>query len=400
MPMSTATGIPEQTMTTPAVVPEPAPPPARLRPRRWPLLAALIVLALVAAAFGIIRAWPGLFSPPLAQVIRASGRIEGREVTLAAKTIQARVKRLLADEGQTVTKGQLLAELDAVQLEAQVAAARASVANVDAQVRQASLDVAYTAKNSQAAIAAADAALSSAHAHVGRTNAILTNAIAAHERAIALFNSGAISKQELDAAEMTLHISRADVTAAEKEVTRAEANLNLAKASADTIGLKHQQLQALQESRRAATARLEEAQANLAERLIVAPDNGTIVSRTAEVGDVVSPGSPIFQVVDMTRLYVKVYIPEPDIAKFRLGDAAEVFVDAFPGRSFSAQISKIYDQAEFTPKNVETAEERMKLVFGVELTVVNPNGVLKPGMPADCVIHWKFTESDGNGHGS
>ena len=173
------------------------------------------------------------------------------------------------------------------------------------------------------------------------------------------------------------------MSAAEKEVARAEATVTLAKASADTVGLKRQQIRALQENRRSAAGRLAEAQANLAERLIVAPADGTIVSRPVEVGDVVSPGSPMFQIVDLRRLYVKVYIPEPDIAKLRLGDPAEVSVDAFPGRRFAARISKISDQAEFTPKNVETPEERLKLVFGVELTFVNPDGLLKPGMPAD-----------------
>jgi HlyD family secretion protein len=194
---------------------------------------------------------------------------------------------------------------------------------------------------------------------------------------------------------MVLRTSRADVAAAEKEVTRGEANLALARASTDMIGLKQHQLQVLEQNRRTAVARLQEAQANLAERLIIAPGNGTIVSRPVEVGDVVSPGSPIFQIVDMGRLYLKVYIPEPDIAKLRLGDAAEVFVDAFPGRGFAARISKIYDQAEFTPKNVETAEERLKLVFGIELAFVDPDSLLKPGMPADCVIHWQPARTDG-----
>ena len=398
--MSTVTYTPQQPAAMPRVSDEPGSAPLLRRQRRWLLLAAFAVVSLAAAAFAITRAWPVLFSRPVLQVVRTSGRIEGREVTLAAKTIQARVKTLLADEGQTVAKGQLLAELDAAQVDAQVAAARAAVANVDVQVRQASLDVAYTAKNIDASIAAAVAALSSAQAHVTRANAIELNAAAAHERASTLFNFGAIAKQELDMAEMTLQTSRADVTAAEKDVARADANLAFAKASADTVDLKRHQLQALQESRHSAVARLEEAQANLAERLITAPGNGTIVSRPVEVGDVVSPGTPIFQIVDMGRLYLKVYIPEPDIAKLRLGDPAEIFVDAFPGRGFSAHISKIYDQAEFTPKNVETAEERMKLVFGVELSLLNPDGVLKPGMPADCVIRWTPAGGDRDGHGS
>ena len=370
------------------------------RPGQKRLFAVFIVVVLAAAVFAIAHAWSALFSEPMPPIVRASGRIEGREVTLAAKTIQGRVKRLMADEGQRVTKGQLLAELDAAQIDAQVAAAAAGVTNLDAQIRQASLDVAYTAKNADASIAAADAALSSADAHVIRANAILVNATAAYDRTNALFNDGAVSKQDLDAAQMTLHTSRADVAAAEKDVVRAEANLALAKASTDSIGLKRLQLQALEGSRRAAVARLEEAQANSAERLLMAPENGTIVSRAVEVGDIVSPGSPIFRVVDMTRLYVKVYVPEPDIGKLRLDDPAEVFVDAFPGRSFAARISKIYEEAEFTPKNVETAEERLKLVFGIELVLGNRDGVLKPGMPADCVIHWKPVGPDNDGDGS
>jgi HlyD family secretion protein len=371
---------------TPAA-PSPGAAPRPTRRVRY-LLAAMV---LSAAAVAITLAWPHLFPPPAPSIVKASGRIEGREVTVAPKGIQGRITRLLADEGETVVKGQLLAELDAAQLEAQYAAASASVTSLDAQITQASLDVAYTAKNSEASVAAAAAGLTSAQAHVVRANAILTNATLAHTRAAALFEGGATSKQELDQAEMVLRTSEADVAAAEKDVARAEADLALARASADTIGLKRQQLRALQESRRSALGRVAEAQANLAERQISAPLDGTILSRPVEVGDVVSPGSPVFQIVDMGRLYVKVYIPEPEIGKLTLGARAEVFIDAFPHRSFAARVSKIHAQAEFTPKNVETAEERLKLVFGVELTLVNPDGVLKPGMPADCVIHWTAT---------
>ena len=355
---------------------------------------------LIAAAIAIARAWSTLFAPPAPQAVVASGRIEGREVTLAAKAIQGRVKRLMADEGQTVTTGQVLAELDVEQLRAQAASAAASVATLDAQVDQATLDVSLTAKNSAASIAVADAVLSAARAQVLRANAVLANAKAAQARAAAMFDAGAISRQELDQAEMMLRTSEADVDAANKEVARADANLELANASVDAIGLKQHQVQALEASRRAAAGKLTEAQANLAESLIVAPGNATIVSRPVEVGDVVSAGTPIFQLVDMNRLYLKVYIPEPDIAKLRLGDPADVTVDAYPRRNFAARVSRIYEQAEFTPKNVETAEERLKLVFGVELALDNADGMLKPGMPADAVIHWTNHRPDRPRYGS
>jgi HlyD family secretion protein len=399
-PTSGAIARDEQVADQPGVA-TPVPPVAVATPasnrRAWYAIGAVI---LVVAVLAIAGAWSRFFAPPLPPVIMASGRIEGREVTLAPKSIQGRVKRLLVDEGDTVTEGQLLAQLDAAQIEAQAGAALGAVANLDAQIAQATLDVAYTAKNSAASIAAADAALATAQAHVTRAKAVVANSQAAHDRATTMFSIGAISKQDLDLAEMALRTSDADEAAAEKDVVGAEANLALARASADTIGLKRQQLRALQESRASAIGRLAEAQANLAERQIIAPVGGTIVSRPVEVGDVVSPGSPVFQMIDMNRLYVKVYIPEPDVARLRLGDPADVFVDAFPRRSFAARISKISDQAEFTPKNVETAEERLKLVFGVELALAATDGLLKPGMPVDAVIHWQATTTGEGRRGS
>ena len=384
----------------PVKVQAPAPPPTVTRPAtvRRSYIAAIIVL--IAAAFVIARALPRLFSRPQANVVMASGRIEGRDVTLAPKDIQGRVKRLLADEGQTVTKGQLLAELDNVQLEARYATLNADIARLDVQINQATLDVAYTAKNSDASIAAAEAAVSSAQARVVRAQAVLANSTAAFQRATSLVRDDVITKHEFDQAEMSLRTSEADLTAAEKDLAHTQADLTLARASKDTIALKQQQVRALQASRLAAVGQLAEAEANLAERQIVAPTDGTILSRPVEVGDVVSPGSPLFVMVDMSRLYLKVYIAEPDIPKLKLGDPADVSVDAFPNRVFAARVSKISDQAEFTPKNVETAEERLKLVFGVELTFVNPERVLKPGMPADGVIHWASSGSGGTRHGS
>lgn len=378
-----------------APAPPPSPAPPAQRRRRY--LAALLLLSV--GVLAIVRAAPRWFAGPPPQIVTVSGRIEGREVTLAPKDIQGRIKRLLVDEGEAVSKGQLLAELDAAQLEARYATVEAGIANFDVQIRQATLDVSHTAKSSAASIAAAVAAVSSAQARLTRAQAVLANATAVYERALPLLRDAVISKQEFDQAEMSRRTSDADVAAAAKDLARTEADLTLARASGDTIALKRHQVLALQASRRAAVSQLAEARANLAERQILAPIDGTILSRPVEVGDVVGPGAPVFVMIDMSRLYLKAYVPEPDIPKLRLGDAAEVTVDAFPHRTFTARISKISGQAEFTPKNVETPEERLKLVFGVELSLVNPDGVLKPGMPADGVIHWIAGASDGARHG-
>ena len=356
---------------------------------------ALILGILGAALIGLsVRYLPSFFRKPPSDVVIASGRIEGREVTLAPKEIQGRIKTLIVDEGYTVKKGQLLAVLESNQLDAQYANAMANVSNLDEQIKQATIDVAYTTKNTAASVVAAEASVSSAKAHLDHSKAVLANNSAEYDRSAGLFKGEVISKSAFDAATMNFQTSQADVAASEKDLAQAEANLVVAQASKDTIALKQQQLRALQESRRGAVAQLAVAQANMDERQIFSPTDGTILSRPVEVGDVVTPGSPVFVMVDMNRLYLKVYVPEPDIPKLKLGDEADIAVDAFADRTFAARITKIYQQAEFTPKDVETKEERVKLVFGVELTFVKPEGLLKPGMPADAAIHWKANSAN------
>ena len=138
---------------------------------------------------------------------------------------------------------------------------------------------------------------------------------------------------------------------------------------------------------REARAALAEQQRYLEEMTVRAPIAGTVLVRTVERGEWVQPGAPLYTLVDLNQLYLKIYVPEPDIGKLAFGQEARVHVDAYPRRSFPARVSKIASEAEFTPKNVETREERVKLVFAVELALAeNPGGVLKPGMPADAVV--------------
>lgn len=138
---------------------------------------------------------------------------------------------------------------------------------------------------------------------------------------------------------------------------------------------------------REARASLAEQQRYLDEMTVRAPTGGTVLVRTIERGEWVQPGTPLYTLVDLNQLYLKIYVPEPDIGKIVHHQPARVHVDAFPSRHFPARVSKIANEAEFTPKNVETREERVKLVFAVELALdENPDGVLKPGMPADAVV--------------
>ncbi|HED00158.1 MAG TPA: HlyD family efflux transporter periplasmic adaptor subunit [Proteobacteria bacterium] len=321
-------------------------------------------------------------------LIVASGRIEGREVTIAPK-IQGRVKSPLVDESDTVKRGQLLAEIVSDQLEARYLNARESVSLSKAQVEQATVDLGFTIKDAAAAINAAEAAVKAARAQLEKTRAVLEKTRRDFERYSSLFQEQLVSASDFDRVRMNHETSLADVNVAEKELQRAEANLEAALAAKDIVNIKRSHLQGAEANYKAAVARMQEVYADLQETKIYAPADGTILSRPVEVGEIVNPGTPLYVMVDMDKLYLKVYIPEPDIGKIRLGNEVRVFVDAFPDKAFKGNITKIYEQAEFTPKAVETREERVKLVFGVEVSVENPERLLKPGMPGDAVIRWK-----------
>ena len=144
------------------------------------------------------------------------------------------------------------------------------------------------------------------------------------------------------------------------------------------------------EDRQAARRRLEEARAavrtatlNLRKARLLAPTAGLVVTRNFEVGEMVQPGVPVVTMEDLTAPWVEVFVPETEIGKVRVGDRFSVTVDSMPGRTWEGKVTRVYEKAEFTPKTIQTQRERVNLVFRVKVTVENPDGVLKPGMPAD-----------------
>ena len=134
-------------------------------------------------------------------------------------------------------------------------------------------------------------------------------------------------------------------------------------------------------------------QATLAKLQLASPITGTVMSKTIHEGEVAQPGQTLLTLIDLSKVKLTVYVPENLIAQVKLGQPAQVAVDAYPARLFRGSVTRINDQAEFTPKNVETEDERVNTVFAVEITLSNPDGALKPGMPAvsDASIepHWQ-----------
>lgn len=120
---------------------------------------------------------------------------------------------------------------------------------------------------------------------------------------------------------------------------------------------------------------------------IKAPISGTILTKVVEIGDLLSPYSTVVTMADLSSLEMMLYVSEARYGRIKLGDTVDIMVDSFPGEKFSGKVIYISDQAEFTPKNIQTKEERVTQVFGIKIEIPNPELKLKPGMPADAVIY-------------
>jgi HlyD family secretion protein len=198
-----------------------------------------------------------------------------------------------------------------------------------------------------------------------------------------------IAQKQFDEVKASYKVAAAQQTVTRQELAQAQAGLRQARLLPQKVEMKRAEWQAAQASLEAAQASVKEAEANLQDTKIYAPAPGVILTKEVEMGEVVNPGTPLFTLVDFNKLYLKVYINEPDIGKIRLGQEARIYIDAFPDKAFQAKISRVSQRAEFTPKYVETRQERVKLVFAVELRAENQEGFLKPGMPGDAVIRLK-----------
>jgi HlyD family secretion protein len=170
-----------------------------------------------------------------------------------------------------------------------------------------------------------------------------------------------------------------------KSLALAQARLETASANlaAARAGTSPEELAVAQAQVETAQAALDVIQAQIAKLSITAPVDGVVLTRTVEPGEVLVPGAPLLTLIQLKELTITVYVPEDRYGTIRLGQAATVTADSFPGETFNAQVVRIADQAEFTPRNVQTEAGRRTTVFAVDLAVMDTQGRLKPGMPAD-----------------
>lgn len=208
---------------------------------------------------------------------------------------------------------------------------------------------------------------------------------------------GEASELDIAEAEANLELAKANLEDAERQFVKVEqkpdpddlilAETRLAMAEAKLVVAQAdpspEQLAAAASQIGVAEAALDVIQAQIDKLVLLAPIDGIVISRLVEPGEVVLPGTPLMTLADLNELTITVYVLEDRYGAIRLGQSAQMVVDSFPGEIFDATVVRIADEAEFTPRNVQTEEGRRTTVFAVELSVENPEGKLKPGMPAD-----------------
>ncbi|MDD2501906.1 MAG: efflux RND transporter periplasmic adaptor subunit [Geobacter sp.] len=292
--------------------------------------------------------------------LRLTGTIETTTVAVSFK-VPGRLKERLVDEGQQVRIGQIVARLEDDELKDE-RMVRAS----DQQAAQAAL-ADLKAGSRQEEIAASVATLARLKAEADRA---AQDAV----RAEALFKKEVIPRKELDAAR-----AARDATAA--AVREGEERLRLVKAGPRQDAVK--QAQARLEG---ATAARSLADTRLSQAILTAPLGGTVMAKHAEPGELLAAGSPVITVAKLDEVWVRAYLPETQLGKVKLGQLATVSSDTWKGRKYQGTVSFIASEAEFTPRNVQTEAERVKLVYRIKITIANPKQELKPGMPVDAVI--------------
>ncbi len=322
-------------------------------------------------------------------LILASGRLEGDRYSVASKR-PGKVAALLAREGDQVKAGQLLARLDDLQARARVQQARARLSEAQAALAAAREELALLRRRvplridtARADVAHAEAALEAAkaRAHQARKDA---------RRYADLAKTGGVDRYAADQAELAWQVARTELATAMAALEQARKRLAEAELGAEEIRAKEHQVAVAEARAKEAEAALAEARSLLADLRVRAPADGTLVTRIVDAGEVVAAGAPLFTLVDLDRLYLKVYVPEKEIGRLRLGLEARIYSDAFPDHPFPARVRYIADRAQFTPKEVQTPDERVKLVYAVKLYLdENPEHRLTPGLPADAVIRWR-----------
>jgi HlyD family secretion protein len=387
-------------------------PPGKSKLRRLPVVAKRVLLIAVVA---VVAAGLLLVSQRRSQPLKVSGLIEAEEIRLGSR-VGGRVAKVYVDEGDVVQAGKVLVEFEPFDLlereaeaQAKLAAQQAEYAKLvrgyrpeeiaQAEAHHEQLKAIYEKLIKGPRLQEKEAA----RAHLDVASAQLELAERSYQRAQKLYESHVLSREQMDETTQALKVARSTKIARQKELelleegTRPEdlqaaaAELKEAQMAWDLKqkGFRAEEIALGKASMEAADAALRAVQQQHKELKVVAPLEGVIESLDLQPGDLAAPGAPIMSMLDTSRLWARAYLPEK--YPLQLGQKVLVSVDAFEGEFFDAEVTFISRQAEFTPSNVQTPEERSKQVFRIEATLREGLKRLRPGMSADV-----WLQSQGN----
>ena len=357
------------------------------------------------------------------RVLNVSGNIELTEVDISFKTA-GRLVTLAVEEGDQVKKGALIARLDQEELLQRRESAAASLDSTRSRLLQSGTAIEYQRQQAEAQLSRSRAELDqakavlqeleigsrrqeieSAKAALARAKAEQQRAQADWERAQSLYKDKDISTARYDEAKAHFESAQAqlqqateqfdlvqegprkeDIDGAKAQVERAKANVRLAEAARLELKRLQEEELARKADTRQATAQLDVQETLLKNAEVTAPMDGVVLVKSAEPGEVLAAGTTVVTLGNLAKPWLRAYINEQDLGRVKLGTAVKVTTDSFPGKTYSGRVSFIASEAEFTPKQIQTQEERVKLVYRIKIDVDNPAGELKSNMPADAEI--------------
>ncbi len=382
----------------------------------------LIVVVIAALGAGGILAYRSLH-PEVTNRIVISGNIELTQVDIAFKTSGRLIERRV-NEGDPVQKGMVIARLDQEQLlhqretaEAALGTAQAQLAEsisalkwqretmqADMQLRNADLSAAQSQlqqlkngsrpqeiQESQAAVAAAQSQYDQAKKDWDRAQKLYKDddiSTSQYDQFHARFEGAdANLKQVKEHAGMVQAGPRSEtIESASAQVERARASLRVGQANAIETKRREQDIVARQSDIERAKAQIALIDSQMADTIAVSPINGMVLVKAADVGEILAPGTSVVTVGDIEHPWLRAYIREQDLGRVKIGDKVKVTTDSYRDKVYDGRISYISSEAEFTPKQIQTSEERVKLVYRVKIDVDNPRHELKSNMPADAEI--------------
>ena len=381
-----------------------------------------IILLIAAAGIGVYLWRTGYFAGP-AKSIPVSGNLELTLVDLSFK-IAGRMTELNVREGDFVKKGQVIARLDPVQLREQRSRDQALVAGAQSNYSQLTTSIAFQEATLESDIAAHRAEVNQAQAkldamlagsrpqEIQEADGAVTDAKAQvdlaradWERAQTLYKNEDISTSQFDQARTKFNSANAvlqqaqqkfdlvkagprkeDIAGARAEVAHAQAGVATAEANRLELQRKEEELVARRSEIDRSRAQAAMSQAQLDDTVILAPIDGVVLVKSAEAGEVLAAGTTIVTVGDLDHPWLRAYVGETDLGRVKLGTKVKLSTDSYPGKTYDGVVSFISSQAEFTPKQIQTKDERVKLVYRIKVDVDNGNHELKNNMPVDAEI--------------